>query len=217
MSEHLTSNILIYNQSPLLGQLLKQHLPQSYVLECTHQPDILVRMLDQGNYDALLLNLAANETEAITGCISAYTAALPMLALLFPSHVFMFHSLPTISLFTKPLPLQTVVTLIQNLPRLKHKQDIAFSPECIFSPATRNITLGGLSIPLTEKEVALLKYLYEKEGEIASKAELLQQLWKYNEEIDTHTLETHIYRLRQKIGESLNLIITEENGYRLGI
>ena len=73
-------------------------------------------------------------------------------------------------------------------------------------------------IKLTEKEVAILKYLYKSPERIVTKNELLQEVWGYAPEVTTHTIETHIYRLRQKVeheNPEAQLIITLDGGYRL--
>lgn len=74
------------------------------------------------------------------------------------------------------------------------------------------------TIKLTEKEVAIIKYLYKAKDKIVSKNELLQEVWGYNPDASTHTIETHIYRLRQKVeheNPDAQLIITEDGGYKL--
>ncbi len=75
---------------------------------------------------------------------------------------------------------------------------------------------------LTEKEVALIEYLLRAEGKIIPREALLGDIWGYGEDINTHTLETHIYRLRAKLAESLPQpdflqIETADGGYRLKI
>jgi DNA-binding response OmpR family regulator len=75
-------------------------------------------------------------------------------------------------------------------------------------------------IRLTEKETSILKYLYRAQGHSASRDELLAEVWGYNAGVTTHTLETHIYRLRQKIEpepNSARLLLTESGGYRLAV
>lgn len=74
------------------------------------------------------------------------------------------------------------------------------------------------TVKLTEKEVAIIKYLYKSQDKIVGKNELLEHVWGYNPDVTTHTIETHIYRLRQKVEHDNvdeQLIITTEGGYRL--
>ena len=72
-------------------------------------------------------------------------------------------------------------------------------------------------IRLTEKETNILKYLYRAGEKPVSREELLTEVWGYNAGVTTHTLETHIYRLRQKIEPDggAKLLLTEAGGYRL--
>jgi len=72
-------------------------------------------------------------------------------------------------------------------------------------------------IRLTEKETNILKYLYRM-GDTVPRETLLNEVWGYNPAVTTHTLETHIYRLRQKIEENpgeARILVTESGGYRL--
>ena len=73
-------------------------------------------------------------------------------------------------------------------------------------------------VKLTEKEVAVIKYLYKSKDKIVTKNDLLKDVWDYNAEVTTHTIETHIYRLRQKVeheNAEAQLILTEDGGYKL--
>lgn len=75
----------------------------------------------------------------------------------------------------------------------------------------------GKKIRLTEKETNILKFLY-RSGETVPRDTLLHEVWGYNPAVTTHTLETHIYRLRQKIENNpaqSQILITESGGYRL--
>ncbi len=77
---------------------------------------------------------------------------------------------------------------------------------------------SGEKIPLTRKENVTLKQLYRAAGKRLSRQELLEKVWGYSEDIDTHTLETHIYRLRRKLkvnDSSQQLLVSEAGGYRL--
>jgi DNA-binding response OmpR family regulator len=73
-------------------------------------------------------------------------------------------------------------------------------------------------IRLTEKETAILKYLYRAGARVIGRDTLLGEVWGYNAGVTTHTLETHVYRLRQKIERDpaqAEILITEPGGYRL--
>ena len=73
-------------------------------------------------------------------------------------------------------------------------------------------------ILLTEKEAAVLKYLYHSNDGPVDRERLLHDVWRYNNGITTHTVETHIYRLRKKLEPDPRrpaLLVTESNGYRL--
>ncbi|MEE2999109.1 MAG: response regulator transcription factor [Pseudomonadota bacterium] len=73
-------------------------------------------------------------------------------------------------------------------------------------------------IRLTEKETAIVKFLYLAGDHVVSRDTLLEEVWGYNSGVTTHTLETHVYRLRQKIEEAPSnalILITEPKGYRL--
>jgi len=75
-------------------------------------------------------------------------------------------------------------------------------------------------IRLTEKETNILKYLFRAGGKPVGRDELLHEVWGYNSGVTTHTLETHVYRLRQKIELEkgvATLLVTEPGGYRLAL
>jgi len=73
-------------------------------------------------------------------------------------------------------------------------------------------------VRLTEKETAILKYLYRAGARTIGRDVLLNEVWGYNSGVTTHTLETHVYRLRQKIERDpthAEILVTEAGGYRL--
>jgi len=88
-----------------------------------------------------------------------------------------------------------------------------------FKPAAKLLlTAGNKKIRLTEKETNILKYLYRASDAVVPRDELLHEVWGYNAGVTTHTLETHIYRLRQKIEpdpSNARILVTEPGGYRL--
>ncbi|MDI7775801.1 response regulator transcription factor [Asticcacaulis sp. EMRT-3] len=88
-----------------------------------------------------------------------------------------------------------------------------------FKPALKVLVdQNGKKTRLTEKETNILKYLYRAGGKPVSREELLTEVWGYNAGVTTHTLETHVYRLRQKIEPdpaNARLLMTDAGGYRL--
>jgi DNA-binding response OmpR family regulator len=76
----------------------------------------------------------------------------------------------------------------------------------------------GSKVRLTEKETSILRYLYRAGEQPVPRETLLQEVWGYNSGVTTHTLETHIYRLRQKIEKDAAvpaILVTETRGYKL--
>ncbi len=96
-----------------------------------------------------------------------------------------------------------------------------------FAPAFKRLTPSvdadgkqPRDIRLTEKETNILKYLYRAGGKPVGRDELLHEVWGYNSGVTTHTLETHVYRLRQKIEPTkgtATILLTEPGGYRLAM
>src|SRR4029077_20773106 len=89
-----------------------------------------------------------------------------------------------------------------------------------FRPSEKALVINPehSKVRLTEKEVSILRYLYRAGQRLVSRETLLQEVWGYNSEVTTHTLETHIYRLRQKIERDAaapTLLLTEASGYKL--
>ena len=88
-----------------------------------------------------------------------------------------------------------------------------------FKPAAKVlITEDDKKVRLTEEETNILKFLYRAQDGVVARDVLLHEVWGYNAGVTTHTLETHIYRLRQKIEpdpSNARLLVTESGGYRL--
>ncbi len=89
----------------------------------------------------------------------------------------------------------------------------------LFRPANKMLLddRGG-KLRLTEKEAAILRFLHRAERQSVARETLLREVWGYNANVTTHTLETHIYRLRQKIEDNpadAQLLVTDGGGYKL--
>jgi DNA-binding response OmpR family regulator len=122
---------------------------------------------------------------------------------------------------TKPFRFSVLLARIRAALR-QHDQseDVVFTiGPYSFHPSQKLLEGGdGSKIRLTDKETSILKYLYRQGPKTIGRDILLKEVWGYNNRVTTHTLETHIYRLRQKIERdpsNARLLVTEEGGYRL--
>ena len=109
----------------------------------------------------------------------------------------------------------------EHVPILNEQVNIG-GGEYVFCPQNKKLkSLKERSeIFLTDKEVHILSHLYRYQGRMVSKEQLLQDVWKYHKDATTHTLETHIYRLRQKIetlSKSALIILTDVGGYKINL
>ena len=122
---------------------------------------------------------------------------------------------------TKPFKFAVLLARIRaQLRQHEQSEDAVFQiGRYTFKPASKILTdEKGSKIRLTEKECSILKYLYRATEKVVTRDVLLHEVWGYNAGVTTHTLETHIYRLRQKIEKdpsNSELLVTEMGGYKL--
>jgi len=122
---------------------------------------------------------------------------------------------------TKPFRIAVLLARIRaQLRQHEQSEDAVFTiGPYTFKPASKLLLdQQGRKIRLTEKETSILKYLYRSGESVITRDVLLHEVWGYNAGVTTHTLETHIYRLRQKIEQdpsNAELLVTEAGGYKL--
>mgnify|MGYP002629358453 FL=1 len=124
---------------------------------------------------------------------------------------------------TKPFKFPVLLARIRaQLRQHEQSEDATFTlGPYTFKPAVKMLLTGDdKKIRLTEKETNILKFLYRATEGVVPRDTLLHEVWGYNAGVTTHTLETHIYRLRQKIEPDpshASLLVTESGGYRLAL
>lgn len=123
---------------------------------------------------------------------------------------------------TKPFRLSVLLARLRaHLRQSEHSDDAVFTiGPYTFRPSAKLLMdpSGRKKVRLTEKETAILKYLYRAGDQAIGRDTLLGEVWGYNAGVTTHTLETHVYRLRQKIERDptrAEILVTEPGGYRL--
>ena len=168
-------------------------------------PDIdgreVVRILRRNGFKAPIIMLTGHDTDADT-----------ILGLKWGANDYV----------TKPFRFAVLLARIRGqLRRHEASDDAAFTiGPYTFRPGLKMLLLNprGSKVRLTEKEISILRYLYRAGQRPVSREKLLQEVWGYNAEVTTHTVETHIYRLRQKIEKDAvapSILVTATGGYKL--
>jgi DNA-binding response OmpR family regulator len=122
---------------------------------------------------------------------------------------------------SKPCRFGVLLARIRNQIRQHERSEnaaLTIGPYTFLPASKRLLNREGRKVRLTDKETAILRYLCRAGQRSASREALLQEVWGYTSGLATHTLETHIYRLRKKIEEDAAapvILITQSGGYRL--
>jgi DNA-binding response OmpR family regulator len=122
---------------------------------------------------------------------------------------------------TKPFKFAVLLARIRvQLRQHEQSEDAVFTVgPYTFKPAQKLlIDQKGAKVRLTEKEANIIRFLYRADRKAVTRDTLLQEVWGYNSNVTTHTLETHVYRLRQKIErdpQRAEILLTDSGGYRL--
>jgi len=167
-------------------------------------PDIdgreAVRMLRKGGFKAPILMLTGHDTDSDT-----------ILGLESGANDYV----------TKPFRFAVLLARIRaQLRQYEASEDAVFTiGPYSFRPSSKLLlSPKGSKVRLTEKETAILRYLYRAGQQPISRETLLAEVWGYNSGVTTHTLETHIYRLRQKVEKDTGnpaILVTDAGGYKL--
>ena len=196
--------------------------------------DLAIRILESNSFDLILLDFCledgVDESKSVNGdelCRIARSKGFtcPILILsgkrIVPSDVVGGLESGANDYLLKPYSIAELLARIEKELQAHEKSEDAvyaigpfeFRPgkNWLERPSSRKILL-------TEKESGILKFLYRARGQVVDKGTLLSEVWNYNPAVTTHTLETHIYRLRQKIEadpRNPKFIVTNSGGYRL--
>lgn len=159
-----------------------------------------VKMLRKGGYKAPIIVLTGHDTDSDT-----------ILGLEAGANDYV----------TKPFRFAVLLARIRaQLRQHEQSEDATFTVgPYTFKPSQKlMIDQRGSKIRLTEKEASIIRYLYRAGKSVVKRDTLLEEVWGYNSGVTTHTLETHVYRLRQKIERDpskAEILVTESGGYRL--
>lgn len=204
-------HILLYSPTVLPRQVLAGEMRALGVADEICEPDGFDAALDEmkrEKFSALIFDEPTADQRAV---LAQNKGGIPLFYLL-SSPV----EAPEALVYQKPFRLPVLLTaVIAAAARFEQSDDSAVTIGLWkFSPAAKTLTFEAQEIRLTEKESALLDYLFHKSP--VDRETLLRDIWGYGEGISTHTLETHIYRLRQKLENTgLTFTVGGNDGYKL--
>jgi DNA-binding response OmpR family regulator len=220
--------LLVDDDSTLRQSLAEQlsRLEEFTTEEAENGAEALARAKD-GQYNALLLDIGLPDMDGREVCRLLRRAG-------FAAPVIMLTGADTDSdtvlgleagandYVTKPFRFNVLLARLRAQLRLHEQSEEAVFTigRFTFRPSQKLLVedANKRKIHLTEKETAILKYLYRTGGQVVGREKLLVEVWGFNAAVTTHTLETHVYRLRQKIEKDpsrAEILITEQGGYRL--
>jgi DNA-binding response OmpR family regulator len=184
--------------------------------------------IKQQSYDLMVLDVGLPDTDGreLCGLIRKQGVKCPILMLTghdTDSDTILGLDAGANDYITKPFKFLVLLARLRaQLRQHEQSEDAIFSlGPYTFKPSIKIlVTADGKKIRLTEKETNILKFLYRATEHVVPRDILLLEVWGYNAGVTTHTLETHIYRLRQKIEPDpgkASILITENGGYRLSL
>ena len=210
----MSKNIIIIEDDDILQKLLSFHISNFFDKDCNIsllKKEQIDQILNQNKIDLLLVNYldVFNNLKFLREFEQKKTKNI----------IIIFNDLNNrhenknvinFKFVVKPFTLKSLFSIISeffsdfsiNETIINLTSDLAFKPNKKFITNEKTKEF----IYLTEKETKLLKYFFENKNTVISKKQLLQNVWDFNEGINTHTLETHVYRLKKKIYKIENQI-----------
>ena len=216
-------SILLYEKEKILNSILQYQISNynNYEVFILEKHEKSHNIVTNRSFDACILNLNdfTNESQNFIDKLISKNENINIIAYHEPSLKKVINNLEKLFLLEKPFKLTSLLNYLDSINNTKnsHNSDKYLMEHIVFSPSKKTISnLKTNSIErLTEKENNLLIYFYSKKNEEIKKKDILIKIWGFSEKINTHTLETHIYRLKQKlnkIDKSLSLSLRNKNG-----
>jgi len=220
--------ILLVDDDDDLREALSEQLVMTEdfdVFEAGNGSDAMARV-KEGLYDLVILDVGLPDTDGRELCRLMRKQGVKSPILMLTGHdtdadTILGLDAGANDYVSKPFKFPVLLARIRaQLRQHEQSEDAVFTlGPYTFKPATKMlVTEDDRKIRLTEKETNILKFLYRSTDGVVARDVLLHEVWGYNAGVTTHTLETHIYRLRQKIEpdpSNARLLVTESGGYRL--
>ncbi len=220
--------ILIVDDDDTLRETLKEQftLHDEYAVSDVATATAGVKLLKQNPFDLVILDVNLPDMDGREACKLArrngYKGPIIMLtAQSSDADTILGLDAGANDYVVKPFRFAVLLARVRtHLRQHEHSEDAVFKVgPYTFKPAAKVLVRDDTKkVRLTEKETAIIKFLYRAGEASVSRETLLQDVWGYNAGVSTHTLETHIYRLRQKIERDpahAEILVTEGGGYKL--
>ena len=218
--------ILIYEKEKLLNSILDYQVSNynNYKSHCVNNSEELFLVISKKKFDTCILNLndLDNDLEKFLDTFQIKNTHTNIIGYYENNFKSLKSNETQLFLLKKPFRLITLLNQLENIKTLNNLENAnkTLMSHIIFSPSKKIISnLETNKIEhLTEKENSLLTYFFDRKNVEILKKDLLTNIWGVSDEINTHTLETHIYRLKQKLyklDSNLSFSLINKNGLYL--
>ena len=219
--------LIVDDDTALRGELAEQlTAPEGFEVKEAGTGADGLRLAGQGQFSAIILDVGLPDMDGRDVCRRLRESGVKAPIIMLTAHGGDADTIQGLEsgandYVVKPFRLSVLIARLRaQLRQFELSDDAVFEvgPYRFKPSAKMLLRKDGRKVHLTEKETAILKFLFRTGDKPVPREVLLDEVWGYNAGVTTHTLETHIYRLRQKIeptaGEP-SLLITEPGGYRL--
>ena len=220
MNQNLS--LLLYEKEKILNSILQYQISNyNYKVIISENHEEAYDIVTNRNFDVCILNLndLNNESQNFLDTLISKNEDINIIAYHEPSLKKVINNFGKLFLLEKPFKLKTLLNYLDSINNTKnlHNSNKFLMEHIVFSPSKKTISnlKTNYTEHLTEKENNLLIYFYNKKNEEIKKKDILTEIWGFSEKINTHTLETHIYRLKQKlnkIDKNLSLSLRNKKG-----
>ncbi len=216
-------SILLYEKEKILNSILEYQILNynSYNVLVIENYEELLEVVTKRNFKTYILNLndLGNNSKNFIKTLQSKSEPINIIGYHEPFLKKIIDNVGKLFLLEKPFKLINLLNYLDSIndSELTRNSNKYLMDHIIFSPSKKTISNieTNYTEHLTEKENSLLIYLYNKKNEEILKKDLLTKIWGFSEKINTHTLETHIYRLKQKlnrIDENFSLSLKNKKG-----
>lgn len=224
----MSQKVLIIDDEPDVLDMLEMNLSSAgYKVVCAQDGEAGIRKAREEHPALIVLDLMLPRMSGLEVCKGlkkdAATMAIPVIMLTAKSDEvdrIVGLELGADDYVTKPFSPRELVLRIKSVLRRANSEDIKQERmqlgELVLDMARHEVMVDGELINLTATEFRLLSVLMERRGRVQSRDRLLNDVWGYESVIDTRTVDTHVRRLREKLGDLAEYVETIRGvGYRM--